>query len=196
MKILIIKAHPLEDSFCHALADEYGRGASTAGNEVEVVKLGSLNLEPYLKEGQKEKVILSQELQSIQRQISASRLLVFAYPIWWATPPALLKLFIEIILLPGFAYKYHKRRGLLVRWDKLLKGRSARLIATMDGPPVYYRCYLRDPGYKMMNANLRFCGVKPVRRSYFGSVKLSSERMRKRWLNKSYKLGLAERGRG
>lgn len=195
MNILVIKAHPREDSFCHALADEYIRGAREAGNEVEVAWLGALELERYLKEGQSERIELTQELKAIQERISEARMLVFAYPIWWATPPALLKLFIEIILLPGFAYKYHKRRGLLVRWDKLLKGKSARLIATMDGPPVYYRCYLMDPGYKMMNANLRFCGVKPVRRSYFGSVKLSSEASRKRWLGRAFKLGLAEKGK-
>jgi NAD(P)H dehydrogenase (quinone) len=196
MNILVIKAHPREDSYCHALADEYIRGAREAGNEVEIVWLGSLELEPYLKEDQDERVALTEELKAVQKQISGARLLVFAYPTWWATPPALLKLFIEIILRPRFAYKYHKRKGLLVRWDKLLKGRSARLIATMDGPPVYYRCYLRDPGYKMMNANLRFCGVKPVRRSYFGSVRLSSEASRKRWLRKAYRLGLSESPRG
>lgn len=192
MKILLIKAHPREDSFCHALADEYCQGALAAGHEVESVMLSALDLAPYLKHGQKQKVELSEELLAVQRQISACGLLVFAYPNWWATPPALLKLFLEIIMLPGFAYKYRQRKGLAVGWDKLLQGRSARLLVTMDGPPVYYRFYLKDPGYKMMNANLRFCGIRPVRSSYFGSVKLSSAKTRQRWLARAYKLGLAE----
>lgn len=192
MKILVIKAHPREDSFCHALADEYIKGATAAGHDVELVELRQLDLEPYLKSGQKEKPELSVELQSVQRKIQEARMLVFAYPTWWATPPALLKLFIEITFLPGFAYKYHQKQGLIPGWDKLLKGRSARLIATMDGSPVYYRFFLKDPGYKMMNANLRFCGVKPVRSSYFGSVKLSAEKTRQNWLKKAYRLGAAE----
>lgn len=193
MKILMIKAHPRDESFCHALGDAYCRGAQTAGHEVDRLTLNTLSLEAFLKERHAEKLVLPPELVAIQQRISRADLLVFAYPTWWATPPALLKLFIEIILLSGFAFKYHESKGLAIGWDKLLKGKSARLIVTMDGPPVYYRFYLGDPGFKMMNANLRFCGIKPVRRSYFGSVKLSSHSTKGRWLKRAYQIGLNEK---
>lgn len=52
---------------------------------------------------------------------------------------------------------------------------------------------LGDPGIKMMNANLRFCGIKPVRRSYFGSVKLSSQSTKDKWLKRAYQIGLNEK---
>lgn len=193
MRILVIKSHPREDSFCHALADEYIRGAADNGSDVKTVVLSTLNLEHYLKEGHRQKIELSPELLSVQELISTSDLLVFAYPTWWTAPPALIKLFIEIILLSGFAFKYHQRKGLIVSWDKLLKGKSARLIATMDGPPFYYRLFIGDPGYKMMKGTLGFCGVKPVRSTYFGSVKTSSDKKKKAWLKKAYELGLSEK---
>jgi NAD(P)H dehydrogenase (quinone) len=192
MKILLIKAHPRDESYCHALADEYVKGARKAGHDVQVLSLNTLNLEPFLKYEHAEQLKLPPELMAIQKSIGDAELLVFAYPTWWATPPALLKLFIEIILLSGFAFKYHNGKGLAIGWDKLLKGKSARLIVTMDGPPLYYRFFLGDPGYKMMNANLRFCGIKPVRRSYFGSVKLSSQSSKDKWLKKAYQIGLQE----
>jgi putative NADPH-quinone reductase len=193
MKVLVIKAHPKDESFCHALADAYVKGAKKAGHEVNVLNLNTLDLEPFLKYEHVDKLRLPAELVNVQQSIAGADSLVFAYPTWWATPPALLKLFIEVILLSGFAFKYHESKGLAIGWDKLLKGKMARLIATMDGPPVYYRFYLGDPGFKMMNDILRFCGIKPVRRSYFGSVKLSSQSTKDKWLKRAYQIGLNEK---
>ncbi|HOH46223.1 MAG TPA: NAD(P)H-dependent oxidoreductase [Candidatus Cloacimonadota bacterium] len=192
MKILLIQAHPRLDSYCHSLAEAYYRGAKTAGHDVRVVELPRLNFEQYLMSGQKDKIELTEELLDVQRLFLWADLLVFAYPTWWTAPPALLKLFLEIILAPSFAYKYHKSKGLIPRWDKLLRGKKARLIVTMDAPPLYYKLFIRDPGYKMMNASLRFCGVKPVQRTYFGSVKLSSGKVKRRWLEKAENLGEKE----
>lgn len=191
MKILVIKSHPRKESFCHSLADRYIEGAIKSGNRVEDIVLSDLNLEHYLKEGHKEKVSLSDDLLSAQQAISLCDRLVFAFPTWWTTPPALLKLFIEIIFLPGFAYKYHKKEGLTVSWDKLLKGKSARLFVTMDAPPFYYKLVVGNPSYKMMKGTLGFCGIKPIRCNYFGSVKMSSENKKIKWLQKAYKVGMA-----
>ncbi len=192
MNILVIKSHPNKNSYCHALADEYIRGALKTGNVVNVIELMSLNLEPYLKEDHKNRTTLSSELLSVQELISSANCIVFAYPIWWATPPSLLKVFIEVILASGFAFKYHPPQGIIIKWDKLLKGKSARMIATMDSPPLYYKLFLGNASYKMMKSTLQFCGVKPIRNSYFGSVKMSSENKRKKWLITAYKIGLRE----
>ncbi len=193
MKILVIKSHPRDESYCHALTDEYVKGALQAGSEVEVVKLNSFSLEQHLKEGHQVKPDLSPELLSLQKSISTAECLVFAYPTWWTTPPALLKLFIESLFISGFAFRYHKKEGLLVKWDKLLQGKAARLLVTMDSPPLFYKLLIGDPGYKMMKGSLGFCGIKPVRRSYFGSVKMSSPQKKKEWLNKAYRIGEKER---
>jgi len=74
---------------------------------------------------------------------------------------AVLKGFIDKVFLPGFAFQY--RNG-SVWWDKLLKGRSARLIVTMDTPPWYFRWIYGRPGHNAMKkAILEFCGIKPVK---------------------------------
>ena len=36
---------------------------------------------------------------------------------------------------------------------------------------------------------MNFCGIKPVKRTYFGSVKVSTEVQRKKWLLKAEQLG-------
>ncbi len=54
----------------------------------------------------------------------------------------LLKGLLDRILLPGFAFRYHRANPF---WDKLLSGRSADVIVTMDTPPWYLRLLYGDP---------------------------------------------------
>jgi NAD(P)H dehydrogenase (quinone) len=189
--ILVLLGHPSNESFTAHLADKYCEGASNAGHEVRRINIGELNFEPFLENGYEAEQILEPDLAGAQEQISWSDQLVFFYPTWWATPPALLKAFIERTLLPGYAFKYKKSKR-VVAWDKFLQGKSARVISTMDTPPLYYKWIIGDPGYKMMKDILQFCGIKPVSRTYFGSVKMSSAETRLKWLNSCYKIGLNE----
>ena len=76
---------------------------------------------------------------------------MFVYPTWWGTMPALLKGFIDKVFQPGFGFQY--RNG-SVWWDKLLKGRSARLIVTMDTPPLYFRWVYGRPGHNAMKKKI------------------------------------------
>lgn len=192
-KILVIKGHPKEEGFCNALADRYIKGARAARNKVEVVSIKDLCLERFIKFEHKKSPDLPLDFIKVQNLITWADHLVFVYPIWWATPPALMKLFLEIVLTPGFAYKYKAPiHGIIPSWDKLLVGKTARLIATMDSPSIYYKWVLRDPSFKMMKANLNFCGINSVKRSYFGSVKLSSDEKKKKWLEKAYRAGMGE----
>jgi len=109
------------------------------------------------------------------------------YPTWWGTLPALLKGFIDRIFLPGFAFKYRKGS---VRWDRLLTGKSARLIVTMDSPPWYYRWISHMPGHNQMKRTiLEFSGIKPVTITSFGSVRASNKTQRDKWIASAKNLG-------
>ena len=80
-----------------------------------------------------------------------------------------------------------------MKWDKLLKGKSARLIVTMDSPPWYYRWFIGDPGGKMMKRGiLGFSGVGPIASTYIGSIKMSTEKRRAQWLEQAYSIGKCE----
>lgn len=78
------------------------------------------------------------------------------------------------------------------KWGKLLINKSASLIVTMDSPIWYYKWFVGDPGYKMMKDILVFCGIKPVKKYYFGPMMSSSEDRRKKWLEIVYKVGVNE----
>jgi putative NADPH-quinone reductase len=195
MKILILNCHNRENSFCTALAKAYEEGAAFAGHEIKTLNLRDLELGKYLLHGHDKRYEPEENVLKAQHLINWSDHLVFVYPTWWAGLPALLRLFFEMVFSPGFAFKYHDRMGKnIVRWDKLLKGKSARVISTMDAPPWYYRWIIGNPGGKIMKKGiLGFSGIKVVGTTYFGSVKLSTEKQREDWLRTTLKLGKNER---
>ena len=186
-RILIINGHPDKKSFCFALAESYKKGADTNGTECKLVHLIDLKFNPILSYGYRVVSELEPDLLKIQQDILEATHLVIVYPNWWGTYPALLKGFIDRVFLPKFAFKYLKNSPLPA---KLLKGKSARIIVTMDTPKWYYWIINRSPGHNSMKkAILEFCGIKPVMISSFAIVKSSDNLKRKKWLDEVELLG-------
>lgn len=192
MKVLIINGHPRKESFVTAIAEQYAVGAKEAGHEVEILHLSEINLEQYLsyQHSSINPLDYRDELTAIHSKILWADHYVFAYPIWWGLPPALLKVFIEVAFAPKVAFKYLPPKNGIVRWEKLLKGRSAQLLVTADAPPWFVR-YVRGAADEraMKRSILGYCGVKPTKTAYFGSVKTSTPSIRGVWLKKAKRLG-------
>lgn len=188
-RVLIIVGNPIAGSFCHALAARYAEGANGIGAEVRTLDLNVLQFDPILRTGFLGAQPLEADLVAAQEAITWSEHLVFVYPTWWATMPALLKGFIDRVFLPGFAFKYRKDSPM---WDRLLTGRTGELIVTMDSPPWYYRWFAGQPGHKAMKrGTLEFCGIKPVGVTSIGGVRQSTPAKRQAWLDDVYRLGAA-----
>ena len=186
-KTLVIMGHPYKESLCAALADAYCDGAKKSDVEIRRTDLADLDFDPILHKGYREIQALEPDLERAQEDILWAEHLVFVYPIWWATMPALLKGFLDRVFLPGFAFKYKKDSPW---WDKLLKGRSARIITTMDAPLFYYWLVNWNSGHRAMKkATLEFCGVKPVKITTFSQVKNSTKDKRENGLRKVKNLG-------
>ena len=188
-RILVILGHPSADSLCAGLAQAYMEGARSAGAEVRLLSLGSLGFDPLLRAGYRGVQPLEPDLHAAQAQIAWAGHLVWVYPTWWGAMPALLKGFIDRVFLSGFAFKHHQGSS---RWDKLLAGRSAQLLVTMDTPPWYYRWVQRSPGlHQMKKTILEFSGIRPVRVHEYGPVHSADAQRKQRWLEQARKLGVA-----
>ena len=186
-KILIINGHPDKESLCFALAESYKKGADVNGNSCSLVHLIDLKFNPILTYGYRKVSALEPDLVKMQQEIVNADHLVLIYPNWWGTYPALLKGFIDRIFLPNFAFKYVEDSPLPA---KLLKGKSARIIVTMDTPKWYYWLVNHSPGHhSMKNAILEFCGFSPVKISAFSVVKSSTDQERKKWIEEVRLLG-------
>ena len=185
--ILIINGHPDKESFCFALSESYKMGAYKTNTNVKLIHLIDLKFNPILTYGYRKISELEPDLVQMQQDILWADHLVFVYPNWWSTVPALLKGLIDRIFVPGFAFKYKENSPF---WDKLLKGKTARLIVTMDTPKWYYWLINKNSGHNAMKIGiLEFCGIKPVRITVFSGIKSSDESKRKKWLEEVKILG-------
>ncbi|WP_028239061.1 NAD(P)H-dependent oxidoreductase [Stutzerimonas azotifigens] len=185
-RVLVILGTPKQDSLCHALAEAYVQGARARGHAVRLLRLAELAFDPVLHDGYERSQALEPDLLDAQRQIHWAEHLALVYPVWWGGPPALLKGFLDRVLLPGFAFRYRDS----LRWDKLLGGRSADLLVTMDTPPWYFHLVYGAPAHRqMVRTVLGFCGIRTRRLATFGSVRTASEADRQGWLKKAQRLG-------
>ncbi len=182
MRCLLILAHPRRDSLCGALFDACAGGARQAGVECRELILSEMKFDPDVHTVSPEQQPLEPDLVRAQRDIDWAEHLVFVYPTWWGTFPALLKGFLDRVMTPGFAFRHVAHD----QWDKLLAGRTADLITTMDTPPLIYRFVYRAPGRQALaRATLGYCGVRTARVEAFGPVVAASAVQRCRWLERA-----------
>ena len=180
-KILIINGHPRKDSFNDLLSETYGKFAEKSGAEVNVLYVRDLQFDAF--QTQFKDYEAPADIMKARKQIKEAEHIVWVYPIWWYSMPALLKAFIEQTFMSGFAFQYLKSEKVL-KWDKFLTGKTTSIISTMDAPPLYYNVFIKNPGGRFLKASMDFCGIKFRNKRYFGSVKLSSEEQRKKWIKK------------
>lgn len=185
-KIFIWVAHPKAGSLCEGIADAYQTGAEAAGSEVRRMDLSAMTFDPTF-DGYKGMLPLEPDLQAWQDNISWADHVFFVHPYWWGAMPTKAKAVLDRALLPGFAYKYHKKG---VAWDKLLAGKTADAIITADTPTfIDTLLYLKPARRVIKNQVFAFCGLKPKNVLQFGSVKLASEKKINGWITRAGKLG-------
>lgn len=186
-KIAIINGHPNKDSFNFGVTEAYRLGASEAGAEVREIVIRDLNFNPNLQFGYQKRMELEPDLLKAWEIIQWADHLVWVHPVWWGGFPALMKGFIDRLFLPGMAYKYRENS---VWWDKLLKGKTAHIITTLDQPGWYYRLFFGRPSVNQLRKSiLEYCGVKPVKVTYVGIIRNSKDEQRTQWLRKVKELG-------
>ncbi len=192
-KIAIIQGHPDPggNRLCHALGDAYSEGAEGAGHTVTMISVGNLDF-PLLRsqsEWNAGAAGTPQGLVDAQKSCLEADHIVFIYPLWLGTMPALLKGFLEQVFRPGVVMSegdsFPKAK---------LKGKSARIVVTMGMPALAYRYFFMAHSLKNLQRNiLGFVGIGPIRSTLFGMVEQASDARRQTWLDKMRALGRAAR---
>lgn len=193
-RILIVVGHPdpSPDRLCRGLAKAYGEGAEKAGHSVRRVDLATLDF-PMLRTMQAfEHGSVPEELKDAAEAIVWAEHIVFVFPLWLGTMPAMLKAFLEQVMRPGTAFAYPDKGGDFTK--TLLSGRSARLVVTMGMPSVLYRLWFLGHGLASMRRSiLHFVGISPVRETLFGMVAAASDSSRAKWIRQMRGLGARAR---
>lgn len=186
--ILILNGNPRPDCYSEALAKAYEKGAKESGHQVTYIAIRELEFDPNLRNGfsKTETQALEPDLKKAQMAIAAADHIVWVHPIWWGGLPAITKGFIDRVFEPGFAFKYRENS---VWWDKLLAGKTGRIIYTLDQPVFFYKWINGQPGvYQLKKMTMEFCGIK-TKTTGIGPIRKSTEDFRLKWIMKIQELG-------
>ncbi len=186
--ILIINGHPNKKSLCFGFAEAYKKGALESKAQIQEIVIADMKFNPNLEFGYQKRTELEPDLLDAWEKIKWADHLVWIHPVWWGGLPAIMKGFIDRVFLPGFAFQYRENS---VLWDKLLKGKTSHIITTLDQPSWYYwLAYGRPSVNQLKKSTLQFCGISPVKVTYFGIIRTANEKTRNNWIIKVEAMGL------
>lgn len=184
-KIFILMGNPDKDgTLSNEFADHYEKEARAAGHEVRRANIGDLKFDPILHKGYKVIQALEPDLLKVQEDMKWAEHFVLIYPLWWAGMPALLKGFFDRVWIPGFAFHFWKNG---FGWDKLLEGKTARVMILSKNWPIVERMLFGDFKNEVGKALLGFTGYK-VRITEVGHSEELSELKKVAWKEKISRL--------
>lgn len=186
MNILIIDGHPDANRLTSHLLDAY-ESALPGSATFSRIAVCDLSFSPNLRHGYAKRTEWEPDLLNLARKLDECDHLVIAFPMWWGSEPGELKGLLDRLLLPGFSFAYHQDDPW---WDRLMEGRSADVIATMDTPPLFLRLMYGNAIVKRWKRQiLGFCGFKPLRFLALGPVRDGEANKRlPRWRSQVEKL--------
>lgn len=200
-KILLVHAHPREDSFNAAVAAAVEAGAKDGGHEVRRRNLYAEGYQPALSSDERALYhsAIDQGLQRARPDVRAAiedlrwcDSVVFVYPTWWFNLPGMLKGWLDRTLLPGDD----------CAWNFPGPGESGGLVPKltnvkqMAGVTTYGASW---PMTLLAGDNGRNCLATPIRHGNFGSdctcrwlalhnMDFTAERERKDFLDRVYRV--------
>jgi len=123
-----------------------------------LIDLYKTNYNPVLSQDElytKGNKYISPENLEFQRLIKERDKLIFIYPIWWGSMPAILKGFLDRVFTPNFGFYYKSRIPI-----GLLKDKRALVFSTSGAPGIYNLLTLNRFTRPLTKDVLRFCGIR------------------------------------
>lgn len=185
--ILIIYCHPYDQSFNHAELEAILENLSIAHREYKVIDLYADHFNPvYSQEelrlyhqGKTADPLVTKYLKLCQQ----ANTVIFITPLWWNSIPGMLKGFIDKVMKEG--------EGLSHTVTKTgVKGELTNVnhcyVLTTSSSPTFYIRYLNGNAIKriFIKQTLRQLGFQHIIWQNFGLISDSSEKRRKKYLNK------------
>lgn len=193
-RTLVIIGTPLPDTLTHALAGSYIDAARDAGAEVRVIDLARDPIPSHPRSRAElraprgdDDLALDPIVAEYLDAVLWAEHLVIVHPQWWGTVPAALKSFIDRVFLSGATFRY--RAGTQIP-ERLLRGKTARIVMTMDSPRAWNRLVYRGAAEaSLARATLAFCGVRVTGITRFTPVQLGRPERREAWIAQLSRLG-------
>ena len=113
MQVLVVLAHPNEDSLNHGVAARACAALRSCGHEVHLLDLYALGFRAAMSADERtayhsDAPILDPMVTEHAALVSATDALVFVYPTWWSSVPAILKGWLDRVLVPGVGFRFNE----------------------------------------------------------------------------------------
>jgi NAD(P)H dehydrogenase (quinone) len=159
MNTLIIYAHPKTEGHCSTILKEVIEYLSTNKFEAALIDLYKINYDPVLHENELytsgNKEVNKQNLE-FQKRVKDADNLIFIYPVWWGSMPAILKGFFDKVFTNGFAFEFINNMP-----NKLLTGKKAVVFTTSGGPTFASKLLMGNRAANLIEKDiLGFSGIK------------------------------------
>ena len=102
---LVVLGHPAAKSFNHAIATAYCEAVHECGQEAVVRDLYAMSFDPLLKAEERPGAAGFTPAEDVEAELGLLRdsaILTLVYPIWFGTPPAIIKGYVDRVLGAGF----------------------------------------------------------------------------------------------
>lgn len=163
MNALVVIAHPCEESFCHAAAQRAVDGLRSSGHDVTTIDLYADGFRTAM--SREERIAYDTDDPIVDPQVGEhvallkrAEIVVFVYPTWWSGLPAILKGWLERVMVPGVGFTFDEATGKVkpgLRHVRRLVG-----ISTYGSPRLAVRL-VNDNGRRILTRALRMsCGVR------------------------------------
>jgi NAD(P)H dehydrogenase (quinone) len=171
MKHAVIVGHPDPNSFTMAVAEAYAQTVKGLGHECIVRDLYRMKFDPCLKETElptKPRSKVGDDVEAERRLLSEADVFAFVYPLWFCTPPAIVKGYIERVFGAGFGYTLMHDGG----QGPLLTGRKLIHLSSSGSR----NAWLNEQGAWESISNLfddtfaQVCGMMAYPRIHFDSI--------------------------
>jgi NAD(P)H dehydrogenase (quinone) len=161
MRILILYAHPLADSFAAALHQRVVARLQESGHEVDDCDLYALGFDPVLRAAERASYNTpSPDLSGVADHVArlrAAEAVVLCFPTWWYGMPAILKGYFDRVWAQGVAFRLPEGGGAIL--PGLANIRKLWVVTTYGAPWWLIRLVLRDPVRAVILGGLaRLCG--------------------------------------
>jgi NAD(P)H dehydrogenase (quinone) len=115
LDVVVVHAHPRTDSYNRALFDAATAGLRRSGHTVHTLSLYEEGFAAAMSEAERRayheaEPIVSPDVARHAALVKSADALVFVYPTWWFGLPAILKAWMERVMIPGVAFVFDEHR--------------------------------------------------------------------------------------
>ncbi|HEY0520049.1 MAG TPA: NAD(P)H-dependent oxidoreductase [Ilumatobacteraceae bacterium] len=175
MRAVVVVAHPDPSSFTHAIASTATAALERSGHHVIVLDLYAEEFRAAMSRAERvayhgTRPLLDPMAERHADIVKRADAFVFVYPTWWSTMPAILKGWLDRVMVPGVGFVFdddqHVRRG-------LKKVHRIVGISTYGSRRLYVKA-IHDNGRRMLMRSLRMNTAVLTRRTWLALYEMDT----------------------